>query len=84
MNGCKFNVFTSNIIMVLHHKKSKTVKIKVNRHTNISLLMNLFTMNQSIFIFPILYFYSYKYLFNHFVFSNFVLFCFFFWQFETL
>ena len=28
MNGCKINVFTSNI-MVLHHKKSQTLYIKL-------------------------------------------------------
>ena len=63
--------FTSNI-MVLHHKMSQTVKIKVNRYTNIYLLMNLFKINQFIFIFPVsqLYFLSYnkKNFFNHFVF----------------
>ena len=38
-------------MMVLHHKMSQTVKIKVNGYTNIYLLMNLFTINQFIFIF---------------------------------
>ena len=38
--------------MVLHHKMSQTVKINVNRYTNIYLLMNLFKINQFIFIFP--------------------------------
>ena len=47
---CKINVFTSNI-MVLHHKMSQTVKIKVNTHTNIYLLMKLFSINHFIFIF---------------------------------
>ena len=42
--------FISNI-MVLRHKMSQTVKIKVNRCTNIYLLMNLFKINQFIFIF---------------------------------
>ena len=37
--------------MVLHHKMSQTVKINVNRYTNIYLLMNLFKINQFIFIF---------------------------------
>ena len=47
---CKIDVFTSNI-MVWLHKMSQIVKIKVNRHTNIYLLMNLFKINQFIFIF---------------------------------
>ena len=34
--------------MVLHHKMSQTVKIKVNRYTNIYLLMNLFKIHQFI------------------------------------
>ena len=34
VNWCKSDVFTSNIV-VLHYKMSQTVKIKVNRHTNI-------------------------------------------------
>ena len=61
VNWCKIDVFTSNI-MVSHHKMSQTVKIKVNRYTNIYLLMNLFKINQFIFIFPVfqLYFHSYK------------------------
>ena len=61
VNWCKIDVFTSNI-MVLHHKMSQTVRIKVNRYTNIYLLMNLFKINQFIFIFPVfqLYFYSYN------------------------
>ena len=42
-NLCKIDVFTSNI-MVLHHKMSQTVKINVNRYTNIYLLMNLFNL----------------------------------------
>ena len=41
VNWCKIDVFTSNI-MVLHHKMSQTVKINVNRYTNIYLLMNSF------------------------------------------
>ena len=36
--------------MVLNHKMSQTVKIKVNRYTHIYLLMNLFKINQFIFI----------------------------------
>ena len=70
MNWCKINIFTSNRI-VLHHKQSQNVKIKVNRYTNIYLLMNLFTIDQFILIFSyilVLYFYSYRYLFNCFVF----------------
>ena len=47
VNWCKMDVFTSNI-MALHHKMSQTVKIKVNRHTNIYLLMKLFSMKISI------------------------------------
>ena len=58
--------------MVLHHKKSQTVKIKINRHTNIYLLMNLFSINQFIFIFScisaLLSFIQQKSFFNHFVF----------------
>ena len=59
--------------MVLHHKMSQTVKIKVNRHTNIYLLMNLFSINQLIFIFflcisPLISFIQQKYFLNHFVF----------------
>ena len=50
VNWCKIEVFTSNI-MVLHHKMSQTVKINVNRYTNIDLLMHLFKINQFIFIF---------------------------------
>ena len=50
VNWCKIDIFTSNI-MVLHHKTSQTVKINVNRYTNIYLLMNLFEINQFIFIF---------------------------------
>ena len=50
VNLCKIDVFTSNI-MVLHHKMSQTVKIKVNRYTNIYLLINLFKIYQFIFIF---------------------------------
>ena len=40
----------------------QTVKIKVNRHTNINLLMKLFSINQFIFIFPVfqLFFHSYN------------------------
>ena len=37
--------------MALHHKMSQTVKIKVNRYTNIYLLMNLSKMYQFVFIF---------------------------------
>ena len=37
--------------MVLHHKISQALKMKVNRYTNIYLLMNLFKINQFIFIF---------------------------------
>ena len=50
VNWCKIDVFTSNI-MVLYHKMSRTIKINVNRYTNIYLLMNLFKINQFIFIF---------------------------------
>ena len=50
VNWCKIYVFTLNI-MVLHHKMSQTVKIKVNRYTNIYLSMNLFKIKQFIFIF---------------------------------
>ena len=39
VNWCKIDVFTSNI-MVLQHKMFQTVKINVNRYTNIYLLMN--------------------------------------------
>ena len=71
VNWCKIDVFTSNI-MVLHRKLTQTVKIKVNRYTNIYSLINLFKLNQFIFIFPVvqLYFHSYnkKKTFNHFVF----------------
>ena len=71
VNWCKIDVFTSNM-MVLHHKMSQTVKIKVNSYTNIYLLMNLFTINQFIFIFSsisaLLSFMQQKYFFNHFVF----------------
>ena len=61
VNWCKIDVFPSNI-MVLHHKMSQTVKINVNRYTNIYLLMNLFKINQFIFIFSVfqLYFHSYN------------------------
>ena len=61
VNWHKIDVFTSNI-MVLHHKMSQTVKIKVNRHTNIYLLMNLFSINHFILIFPVfqLFFNSYN------------------------
>ena len=60
VNWCKIDVFTSNI-MVLHHKMSQTVKINANRYTNIYLLMNLFKINQFLFIFPVfqIYFHSY-------------------------
>ena len=60
VNWCKMDVFTSNI-MVLHHKMSQTVKINVNRYTNIYLLMDLFKINQFLLIFPVfqLYFHSY-------------------------
>ena len=71
VNWCKIDVFTSNI-MVLHHKMSQTVKKKVNRHTNIYLLMNLFLINQFLFIFSyisaLLSFIQQKQIFNHFVF----------------
>ena len=50
VNWCKIDVFISNI-MVLHHKMPQTVKINVNRYTNIYLLMNLFKINQFMFIF---------------------------------
>ena len=46
----EIDVFTSNI-MVLHHEISQTVKIKVNRYTNIYLLMILFKINQFILIY---------------------------------
>ena len=36
--------------MVLHHKMSQTVQIEANRYTNIYLLMNLFKINQFIFV----------------------------------
>ena len=49
-----------------------TVKIKVNRYTNIYLLMNLFKINQFISIFScisaLLSFIQQKYFFYHFVF----------------
>ena len=71
VNWCKIDVFTSNI-MVLHHKMSQAVKINVNRYTNIYLLMNLFKMNQFIFISScISALFSYiqqTNIFNHFVF----------------
>ena len=58
--------------MVLHHKMSQTLKIKVNRYTAIYLLMNLFTINQFILIFScisaLLSFIQQKCFFNHFVF----------------
>ena len=71
VNWCKIYVFTSNI-MVLHHKMSQTVKINVNRYTNIYLLMNLFKINQFIFIFSYILA-SFSFIqqinfFNHFVF----------------
>ena len=50
VNWCKIDVFSLNI-MDLHHKMPQTVKIKVNRYTNTYLLMNLFPINQFIFIF---------------------------------
>ena len=34
VNWCKIDAFTSSL-MVLHHKMSQNIKIKVNRHTNI-------------------------------------------------
>ena len=37
--NCQIDVFTSNI-MVLHYKMSQTVKINVNRYTNIYLVNN--------------------------------------------
>ena len=71
VNLCKIDVFTSNT-MVLHHKMSQTVKINVNRYTNIYLLMNLFKINQFIFNFScILALFSFiqqAIFFNHFVF----------------
>ena len=61
VNLCKIDVFTSNI-MVLHHIMSQTVKIKVNRYTNIYLLMNLFKISQFIlFFFPVFQFYFHSY-----------------------
>ena len=58
--------------MVLHHKMSQTVKIKVNRYTNIYLLMNVFKINQFIFIFScisaLLFVIQQKTIFDHFVF----------------
>ena len=64
VNWCKIDAFTSNI-MVLHHKMSQTIKIKVNRYTNIYLLMNLFKISQFMFISPVfqLYFHSYNKIF---------------------
>ena len=50
LNWCKIDVFTSNI-MVLHHKMPQTVKINVNRYTNIYLLMNLLEIIQFMLIF---------------------------------
>ena len=71
VNWCKIEVFTSNI-MVLHHKMPQIVKIKVNRYTNIYLLVNLFKINQFIFIFScisaLLLFIQQKNFFNHFLF----------------
>ena len=71
VNWCKIDVFTSNI-MVLHHKMSQTVKIYVNRYTKIYLLMNLFKINQFIFIFfcisALFSFIQQTIFFNHFVF----------------
>ena len=56
----------------MHYKMSQTVKIKVNRYTNIYLLMNLFKIDQFIFIFScisaLLSFIQQKSFFNHFVF----------------
>ena len=70
VNWCKIDVFTLNV-MVLPHEISQTVKIEVNRYTNIYLLMNLFKINQLIFIFScisaLLSFMQQKYVFNHFV-----------------
>ena len=71
MNWCKIYVFTSNI-MVLHHKISQTLKIKLNRYTNIYLLMNLFKINQFIPFFfcisALLSVIQQKNFLNHFVF----------------
>ena len=57
--------------MVLHHKMSETVKIKVNRYTNIYFLMNLYKINQFILIFSfisaLLSLIEQKIFFNHFV-----------------
>ena len=50
VNLCKINVFTSNIHNGFAHKISQTVKIKVNRYTDIYFLMNLFKINQFLFI----------------------------------
>ena len=73
VNWCKIDVFTFNIgLMVLHHKMSQTVKIKVNRYTNIYLLMKLFSINQLMLIFScisaFLSFIQQKYFKNYFVF----------------
>ena len=71
VNWCKIYVFTSNIL-VLHHEMSQTVKINVNRYTNIYLLMNLFKINQFIFIFScisaLFSFIQQTIFLNHFVF----------------
>ena len=71
VNWYKIDVITSDI-MVLHHKISQTVKINVNRYTNIYLLMNLFKINQFIFIFScisaLFSFIQQTNIFNHFVF----------------
>ena len=78
VNWCKIDVFTSNI-MVLHHKMSQTVKINVNRYTNIYLLMNLFKINQFIFIFScisaLFSFIQQTNFFNHFVFLLLLIVC---------
>ena len=44
VNRCKIDDFTSNIT-VLHYKMSQTIKVKVNRYTNIYLLASLFKIN---------------------------------------
>ena len=43
MNWCEIDVFTSNII-ILHHKISQTIKTKVNKSTEIYLLMKLLSI----------------------------------------
>ena len=76
VNWCKIDVFTSNIV-VLHHKISQTDKINVNRYINIYFLMNLFKINQFIFIFScisaLFSFIQQTNIFNHFVFLLFLI-----------